>query len=205
MFTSLPPELRTLSYSVVQEDTAIAVKYETPLDTAVLEAISKPLPLSIPDSLTSYGLIKEASDLDRFLDHVLTAYCTTASAAPPEYTPSIAASRPSECEICGREHLPLTYHHLIPREAHAKAVKRKWIHGPSPASTRHVLTYIGGWHPEWALNKVAWLCRACHSYVHRIASNEELAKELYSIDLLLEREDVQKWAVWVSKVRWKKT
>jgi len=33
----------------------------------------------------------------------------------------------------------------------------------------------------------------------------ELAKELYSIDLLLEREDVQKWALWVSKVRWKKT
>lgn len=65
--------------------------------------------------------------------------------------------------------------------------------------------YAGGWHPEWALNKVAWLCRACHSYVHRIASNEELAKELYSVDLLLDREDVQKWAVWVSKVRWKKT
>ena len=113
-----------MSYSVVREDETLADKYATPLDTAVLETISKPLPLSIPDSLTSYGLMNEASDLDRFLDHVLTAYCSSVTAAPPEYTPSVAASRPSECEICAREHLPLTYHHLIPREAHVKAVKR---------------------------------------------------------------------------------
>lgn len=77
-----------------------------------------------------------------------------------------------------------TYHHLIPRQMHAKAVKR-------------------GWHKEWELNKVAWLCRACHSYVHKIATNEELARELYSIELLTEREDVQKWANWVGRVRWK--
>lgn len=132
----MPPELRTLSYSVVQEDAALAAKYETPLDPAILEAVIKPLPLSIPDSLTSYGLIKEGPDLDRFLDHVLTAYCTTTTAAPPEYTPSVTASRPSDCEICGREHLPLTYHHLIPREAHAKAVKRKCIRRPNVCGGR---------------------------------------------------------------------
>lgn len=50
---------------------------------------------------------------------------------------------------------------------------------------------------------MAWLCRACHSFVHRIASNEELARELFSVEALMEREDVVKWAQWVGKVRWK--
>lgn len=114
----------------------------------------------------------------------MTNYVEIVLAVPPEHTPALTASRPDGCEICQREHLPLTYHHLIPRQMHAKAVKR-------------------GWHREWELNKVAWLCRACHSFVHKIASNEELAKDLYDVDLLLEREDVQKWASWVSRVRWK--
>lgn len=61
-----------------------------------------------------------------------------------------------------------------------------------------------GWHEEWELNKVAWLCRACHSFVHRAASNEELAKTLYSVELLAEREDVQAFVGWIGRVRWKK-
>lgn len=144
----------------------------------------KTLPLSIPDSLTTYNLINDASDVDRFLEPALTSYISSATCPPPEHTPAIAASRPEGCEICQREHLPLTYHHLIPRAVHAKVLKR-------------------GWHREWELNKVAWLCRACHSFVHKVGSNEMLAKELYSVDLLLEREDVQKWAAWVGRVRWK--
>ncbi len=111
-------------------------------------------------------------------------YIVTTTSPSPEYTPALTATRPAGCEICEREHLPLTYHHLIPRQMHAKAVKR-------------------GWHREWELNKVAWLCRACHSYLHRVATNEELARELYSVELVLERDDVGKWARWVGRVRWK--
>ena len=92
-----------------------------------------------------------------------------------------------------------------PREVHAKALKKKW-------------------HPEAMLNSVAWLCRCassvfiasypssraprpgrtrpCHSTVHRVASNEELAREYYTVDRLLEREDVQKWRKYISKQRW---
>lgn len=168
----------------MQNDASLAVKYEPPLDAAILEAIIKPLPLSISDSLVTYNLIQDSSDLDRLLEAILNSYVSAATTAPPEHTPSLAASRPDGCEICGREQLPLTYHHLIPRQMHAKAVKR-------------------GWHEEWELAKVAWLCRACHSYVHKIASNEELAKDLFSVELLMEREDVLKWAAWVGKVRWK--
>lgn len=36
------------------------------------------------------------------------------------------------------------------------------------------------------LGSVAWLCRACHSFVHRLAGNEELAKGLYTVDLIKE-------------------
>ncbi len=51
---------------------------------------------------------------------------------------------------------------------------------------------------------VAWLCRACHSFVHRIEKNEELARQWYTVDRLKEREDVQVWIGWVGRIRWKK-
>ena len=184
IFQNLPDEVTSLSYAAVKDDLSLEEKYATPLDSTTVEAVSATLPASICDSLCSYGLIQDPTDLERFLEPVLSSYISAATAAPPEYTPAITASRPPGCEICSRGHIPLTYHHLIPRQIHAKAVKR-------------------GWHKEWELNKVAWLCRACHSYVHKIASNEELAKELYDVELLLEREDVQKWAAWVGRVRWK--
>lgn len=149
---------------------------------AVLDAILAPLPASIPDSLTTYSLLPPSMDFARLFEPVITAYINTSTAAPSEYAPT--TSRATECEICEREHLPLTYHHLIPRQIHSKAVKR-------------------GWAKEWELQKVAWLCRACHSFVHRIAGNEELARDWRSVETMMEREDVQAWAAWVGKIRWK--
>lgn len=67
----------------------------------------------------------------------------------------------------------------------------------------HTKAVKRGWHREWEVNKVAWLCRACHSYVHQIATNEELAREFYDVEMLLERQDVQRFAAWVGRVRWK--
>ena len=51
---------------------------------------------------------------------------------------------------------------------------------------------------------MAWLCRACHSFVHRILSNEELGRWFADVELLVEREDVRRFAEWVGRVRWKK-
>ncbi|KAK3111792.1 hypothetical protein LTR53_012600 [Teratosphaeriaceae sp. CCFEE 6253] len=184
IFASLPVDLRSLSYAAVQDDPSLKTKYGVPIDTALLESIGERLPPTTADSLLTYGLITDASDLEHFLEPILESYITTTTSPPPEYTPALTATRPRGCEICEREHLPLTYHHLIPRQMHAKAVKR-------------------GWHKDWELNKVAWLCRACHSYVHKIATNEDLARELYSVELLLERDDVVKWANWVGRVRWR--
>ena len=184
IFSSLPAEIRTLSFANIQDNPSLSERYSLPLDSRELERIVKALPPPTTDSLVSYGLIEEPSDLERFFEPIISSYISTAIAPPPEYTPAVTASRPPGCEICDREHLPLTYHHLIPRQIHVKAVKRRW-------------------HREWELNKVAWLCRACHSYVHSIASNEELAKEYHDVDLLLQREDVQRFAAWVGRVRWK--
>lgn len=181
---SLPADLRTISYTAIQDDIKLASRYSVPLSSSDMESLIKPLPLSVSESLSIYGLINDDTDLDRFLEPCMNIYITSTSEPPAEYTPALAATRPDGCEICEREHIPLTYHHLIPRQVHAKVVKR-------------------GWHKEWELNKVAWLCRACHSYVHRVAPNEQLARELYSVDLLLEREDIQRFAKWVGTVRWK--
>ena len=90
----------------------------------------------------------------------------------------------TSCEICNRTWIPLTYHHLIPRGVHAKVLKRAW-------------------HTEDQLENVAWLCRACHSFVHRVAGLEELARSYFTVERLLEREDVNAFAGWVGKVRWK--
>jgi hypothetical protein len=67
----------------------------------------------------------------------------------------------------------------------------------------HAKVLKRGWHEEWELNKVAWLCRACHNFVHRVATNEELARDFYSVELLREREDVARFVGWVGGVRWK--
>ena len=36
-----------------------------------------------------------------------------------------------------------------------------------------------------------------------MATNEELAREWYTVERLLEREDVRKFRGWIGKVRWK--
>jgi hypothetical protein len=87
--------------------------------------------------------------------------------------------------------VPLTYHHLIPKSVHEKVRKR-------------------GWHADEVLGSVAWLCRACHSFVHGLASNEMLAREWYTVELIQNggqdgerRVEVEKWVKWVGGVRWK--
>lgn len=186
IFSSLHDELRTLSFAVTQDDPVLATKYSLPLDSEIVANTTSSPPPSALDSLLAYSILpdSDALTLSHFLEPLLTAYITTTTSPPPEYTPALTASRPDGCEICDREHVPLTYHHLIPRQMHAKAVKR-------------------GWHKEWELNKVAWLCRACHTFVHKIATNEELAREWFDVDALMEREDVQRFARWVGGVRWK--
>ncbi|KIX06803.1 uncharacterized protein Z518_04779 [Rhinocladiella mackenziei CBS 650.93] len=182
MFSSLPEELRGLSHHSVQSDAALSEKWSPPLTVSGLEEVTTLIPGDITDTLTAYGLTNPPkSDLQSFLAPVLSAYIAFVTTPPPKW----AETKKNACEICERDWVPMTYHHLIPKQVHAKVLKRRW-------------------HEEHQLNSVAWLCRACHSFVHRMASNEELARAWYTVDLICEREDVKKWAQWVQRVRWKK-
>lgn len=184
LFTSLPQIVRTLSYTAIQSSPALHEQYSTPLSASSVEVLVAVIPPSAADSLGTYGLLQpdyDLNDLRHFITPVLESYITSVTAPPPIWS----ATRTDFCELCEREWIPTTYHHLIPRSMHAKVIKR-------------------GWHPEEKLNSVAWLCRACHSFVHHIESNEELAKNWYTMDLLRGRDDVKGWVKWIGRVRWKK-
>ncbi|MCJ1287823.1 hypothetical protein MMC26_007175 [Xylographa opegraphella] len=180
VFDILPPELKGLSYADLQSDSQFGRKQAFPALLGDVEDFVPNIPPSVTDSMEAYGLLSRSTDLSSLVSSAMKEYIATVTAAPPIWS----NTRTSKCEICDRGWIPLTYHHLIPRQLHEKALKRNW-------------------HDGWRLNSVAWLCRACHSFVHRIASNEELAKELWTVDLLMGRKDIQSWAKWVGRVRWK--
>ncbi|KAJ7511031.1 hypothetical protein B0H11DRAFT_1845735 [Mycena galericulata] len=160
-------------------DACLRASYETKsnlpddIDSIPLDSTSG----SFIDTLVSYGIAPDAEAAQTFLRKVLNEYLTEACAPPPVWS----STRAKECEICERE-IPLTYHHLIPRSTHTKVEKKKW-------------------HPTSMLNSVAWLCRPCHTAVHQAATNEELALDYYSVELLLQREDIQRWGKYASKQR----
>lgn len=183
-FDSLPFELQILTHQVWADHPTPQEKYSLPFTSAnVSEHILDNLDPTVSESLITYGVITPpAEDITNLLAPVLTAYLTAITTPPP--APSSTRGKVSECEMCERDWVPLTYHHLIPRFVHAKAVKR-------------------GWHREEDLQNVAWLCRACHSFIHRFAGHEELAREYFTVERLLEQEEVRSFAMWVSRVRWK--
>jgi hypothetical protein len=85
------------------------------------------------------------------------------------------------CCMCERT-IPLTWHHLIPRETHQKMRK---LH---PDYTKEFLHQHG-----------IWICRSCHSAVHGFHDNFALASEYFTLERLLECEKVQKWIKYISK------
>ena len=161
----------------MQRNSRIAEKY---LRLHSSDLLLSNIPPSVTESVEAYALLPASIDLSSLISSITSDYVIAITSPPPIW----ANTRASACEICDRNWIPLTYHHLIPKQVHKKALKRHW-------------------HEEWKLNSVAWLCRACHSFVHKIASNEALAKDLYTVELLMAREDIQAWAGWVGRVRWK--
>lgn len=88
---------------------------------------------------------------------------------------------PGSCEMCERL-MPLTVHHLYPREVQKKCLKR----GLMTDADR--------------LQKAS-ICRQCHNTIHRLYENEHLALSLNSIDKLLQEENIQKWVIYARKQR----
>jgi len=73
------------------------------------------------------------------------------------------------CELCGRENVQTTVHHLTPRE-------------------------FGGGHMP-----TANLCIPCHKQVHALYSNEELALRLNTIEALQQEKNISSFLKWIRK------
>lgn len=148
----------------------------SPDDSPASPSVLPPVPPEPLETLTAYSLHPEPEDL---LQSVLESYLVAATTAPPVEKPQ----KVTECEICERE-VPLTYHHLIPRSEHKFVLKR-------------------GWHPKEELSRAAWLCRPCHSFVHRLMNNRDLARLGDTVEKLLKYEETLKWRDWIGRMRWK--
>ncbi|GAA4374266.1 HNH endonuclease [Hymenobacter koreensis] len=84
-----------------------------------------------------------------------------AAAAPPE----------SVCELCQRQVLAVSRHHLVPRQEGGR-------YGPT-----------------------ANLCQPCHSTVHLLLTNKELARRYASVEALRGAEELQKYLHWIRRNR----
>lgn len=73
------------------------------------------------------------------------------------------------CELCGRQEVVLTEHHLTPKEE-------------------------GG-----AFLPTAFLCIPCHKQVHALYTNQELAARLNTLDALRQDEKLVPYIKWIRK------
>ncbi|KAI0844906.1 hypothetical protein F5Y00DRAFT_185667 [Daldinia vernicosa] len=184
-FRALPKELKTVDYHEYTKDATLQARFahRLPLTGADTPTILPTLDPAIADSLSTYSITSEPTQgPDEFLAPILTAFLS--SLGTPPRAPRATLLDADGCELCGRDWVPLSYHHLIPRFVHDKAVKR-------------------GWHRAEDLENVAWLCGACHRFVHRFAGHEELARRYYTVELLMGEEGVRRWVDWVGRLRWK--
>jgi Zn finger protein HypA/HybF involved in hydrogenase expression len=85
-----------------------------------------------------------------------------------------------ECELCDRL-IQTTRHHVYPKETH------DWLRKKNESL-----------YSTMELRKTIALCRMCHSAIHRFYSNRDLAIDYCSLELLLESDQVCKFAKWAS-------
>ena len=116
------------------------------------------------------------------MDHKLSVYGRT----PPQrfwqrlkYPDDLISVPEQQCELCKRTEIEVTRHHLIPRSRHRKRQTKS-------AFEKSELT-----------GRLALLCRACHKFVHRTLSEQQLAANFNTIDQLLAHPEIAKFVNWV--------
>jgi hypothetical protein len=100
----------------------------------------------------------------------------TANTTP---VPSKYTTKPDACVMCERK-VSLTFHHLIPRKMHRRTFFRKNY-------TRSDLA------------AGIWICRKCHSGLHRLYDEMTLAKHFFTLELVKADPAIQKHIGWVAK------
>ena len=83
------------------------------------------------------------------------------------------------CPCCGRQTV-LTFHHLIPKKLHRRAFYRKNF-------------------DRETLNQGVNVCRLCHDGIHDLYNEMQLAKQFYTLELLLADDALLKHFAWVAK------
>lgn len=73
------------------------------------------------------------------------------------------------CELCHRQEIMLTKHHLLPRE--------------EGGNEEHI----------------AFICEDCHKHIHALYTNKELAIRLDSIEALQQDEKIKKYLKFIRK------
>ncbi|MBT2659939.1 HNH endonuclease [Bacillus sp. ISL-45] len=73
------------------------------------------------------------------------------------------------CELCGRQDVEVTIHHLVPKE-------------------------LGG-----TFMPTADLCIPCHKQIHALFTNDELAADLNTIERLRSHPELGKFLKWIKK------
>ncbi|MFP4054220.1 MAG: HNH endonuclease [Phycisphaerae bacterium] len=85
------------------------------------------------------------------------------------------------CEMCGREVIDLTEHHLIPRTRHSNRRNKRDF-------TR-----------EEVRERLMLVCPPCHKTIHAVLTNKQLEREFNTRESILEREEIRKFVRWVRK------
>ncbi|CAO1636604.1 unnamed protein product [Parajaminaea phylloscopi] len=88
------------------------------------------------------------------------------------------------CELCTRS-MPLTAHHLIPKSEHDRILRQR-----EPAFTLQEMR-----------TRFAWLCRPCHSAVHKLVDSRAMADQYNTLERLEELEAVTRWAKYASGLK----
>lgn len=88
--------------------------------------------------------------------------------------------RPDLCELCRRPGCELTKHHLFPRATHRSQSIRK-------QTSR-----------EQRVTAISWLCRPCHSAIHRFISEKQMARQYHTIERLKQHEEVIRFCQWIA-------
>ena len=96
------------------------------------------------------------------------------------HIPLKSGSKHKCCEMCGSP-FNITFHHLIPKTCH----KNKW--------------FKKNFSLDDMRKRGIFVCRKCHSFIHKKFSEKYLGRELNTLQKLLANEDLAKYVNWAKK------
>jgi hypothetical protein len=99
------------------------------------------------------------------------------------------------CEMCERFVSKRTFHHLIPKEMHARYLKRKSLPENLEQLKGAQCTRL------WLNNHGVLICRSCHWAIHKAEPNNILSMSYNTLDRLLEHPKIRAFAKYNSKRR----